>query len=72
VPAAALATSKGASRVSVLDGQNRVQYRPVQLGRDFGAELEIVDGLKAGETVVIHPGDDIPAGAVVEPVPFAK
>ena len=72
IPAAALATRSGAPQVAVLDGQKRVQYRTVQLGRDFGAEIEVVDGLKAGETVVIHPGDDIPEGTAVEAVPFAK
>ncbi len=72
IPAAALTTRDGIQRVAVLDGQTRVQYRPVQLGRDFGAEIEVVDGLKAGETVVIHPGDDIPEGTAVEAVPFAK
>jgi RND family efflux transporter MFP subunit len=68
IPAAALATRSGAPRLAVLDGQQRVQYRSVQLGRDFGAEIAVIAGLKAGETVVVHPGDDIPHGTVVEPV----
>ena len=72
IPAAALATRSGAPRVAVLDGQSRVQYRTVQLGRDFGAEIAVLDGLKLGETVVIHPGDDIPEGAAVEPIPLPK
>ena len=29
----------------------------------------MIAGLKAGETVVVHPGDDLPEGTVVEPVP---
>ena len=72
IPAPALATRSGVPRVAVLDGQTRVQYRTIQLGRDFGAEIEVVDGLKAGETVVIHPGDDIPEGTAVEPVSLTK
>jgi hypothetical protein len=72
IPSVALATRTGAPRVAVLDDHARVQYRTVQLGRDFGADIEIVNGLKAGETVVIHPGDDIPEGTVVEPVPFLR
>jgi RND family efflux transporter MFP subunit len=70
IPAAALATRKGDQRVAVLDDQHRVQYRTVQLGRDFGAEVEVVGGLNDGETVVVHPGDDLPEGTVVEPVPL--
>jgi RND family efflux transporter MFP subunit len=69
IPAAALATRSGAPRVAVLDGQHRVQYRTVQLGRDFGAEIVVIAGLKAGETIVVHPGDDLPEGTAVEPVP---
>ena len=72
IPAAALATRSGGPRVAVLDGQMHVHYRTVQLGRDFGAEIAVLGGLKPGETVVIHPGDDIPEGTAVEPVPFAK
>jgi len=68
VPAAALATRSGGPRVGVLDDQHRVHYRTVELGRDFGAEIQVVAGLNAGETVVVHPGDDLPEGTVVEPV----
>ena len=32
----------------------------------------VLSGLKAGETVVVHPGDDLPEGMVVEPVQAAK
>jgi RND family efflux transporter MFP subunit len=69
IPAAALATRTGAPRVAVLDGQNRVQYRTVQLGRDFGAEIAVIAGLNPGETIVVHPGDDLPEGTTIEPVP---
>src|SRR5207253_848595 len=36
--------------------------------RDYGAEIEVVSGLAAGARIVVHPGDDLPAGTVVEPV----
>jgi len=68
IPAAALTTRTGGPRVAILDGQQRVQYREVKLGRDFGAEVEVVAGLKPGETVVVHPGDDLPAGKTVMPL----
>jgi RND family efflux transporter MFP subunit len=69
IPAAALATRAGPAQVAVLDDQHRVQYRTVQLGRDFGAEIQVRAGLKEGEQVVVHPGDDLPEGTVVDPVP---
>jgi RND family efflux transporter MFP subunit len=68
IPSVALATRDAGPRLAVLDGQNRVRYREVHLGRDYGAEIQIVAGLKEGEQVVIHPGDDLPEGTEVEPV----
>ena len=32
----------------------------------------LLTGFNAGDTVVIHPGDGIPEGTVVEPVPLPK
>jgi RND family efflux transporter MFP subunit len=68
VPSAAVVTRAGPPRVPVLDGQHRVQYRTVQLGRDYGPEIEVLGGLRAGDPIVVHPGDDLPAGTVVDPV----
>jgi RND family efflux transporter MFP subunit len=72
IPAAALAMRTGAPRVGVLDEQYRVHYRTVQLGRDFGAEIEVIAGLKSGERVVVHPGDDLPEGTAVNAVALPK
>jgi len=70
IPAAALATRTKGPRVAVLDDQQRVQYREVELGRDYGAEVQVLTGLKEGEKVVVHPGDDLPEGTVVDAVPL--
>jgi RND family efflux transporter MFP subunit len=72
IPAAALATRTGGPRVGVLDDQHRVHYRTVELGRDYGQEIAVIAGLKAGETIVVHPGDDLAEGTVVDPVPMPK
>jgi RND family efflux transporter MFP subunit len=71
MPAAAVVVRNGPRKVAVLDAQHAVHYRDVQLGRDFGDEIEVLTGLSAGDTVVVHPGDDIPEGTVVEPVPLS-
>src|SRR5262245_6757269 len=68
IPTAALTIRTGGPRVAVLVGQQRVEYRSVELGRDYGADIEIISGLKEGESVVVHPGDDLPEGTQVEPV----
>ncbi len=72
VPSAAIVVHDGPRKVAVLDAGHAIHYRDVQLGRDFGDEIEVLTGLSAGDMVVVHPGDDIPEGTVVEPVPPAK
>jgi hypothetical protein len=66
VPAAALVTRSDGPRLAVLDAQDSIHYRAVQLGRDFGKEIEVVAGLSAGDTVIVRAGDDLPEGASVE------
>jgi hypothetical protein len=68
VPAAALTTRSDGPRLAVLDAQNRVHYRTVQLGLDFGSETEVLTGIDPCETVVINPGDGLAEGTVVQPV----
>jgi RND family efflux transporter MFP subunit len=69
IPSAAVVIRSQAPTVGVLDGNNAVHYRPVQLGRDWGATVEVSAGLSPGETIIVHPGDDLPDGSVIEPVP---
>jgi RND family efflux transporter MFP subunit len=72
IPSAAVVTRSSGPKVGVLDEQQKVHYQPVQLGRDYGAEIEVVEGLKDGDIVVVHPGDDLSEGFAVEPVPPPK
>jgi RND family efflux transporter MFP subunit len=67
VPSAALVWRPDGTVVPVLDKDHRVRYRTVQLGRDFGGEVEVVAGLEGGETVIVHPGDALAEGKEVEP-----
>ena len=50
--------------VFVADG-DRAELRPVELGKRNGQMTEVIDGLEAGERVVLHPSDDIEAGATL-------
>jgi hypothetical protein len=38
----------------------------VDPGRDYGIEFEIVNGLRAGEEVVVDPSDVVQEGALVQ------
>jgi len=69
----ALITNAGGIQVAVLTdapqggGLKTVHIVAVQPGKDYGAELEILGGLKGGELVVSNPGDEVREGAVVKP-----
>jgi multidrug efflux pump subunit AcrA (membrane-fusion protein) len=44
----------------------RVHFQPVEPGRDYGLELEVPDGLKVGDEVVVDPSDAVQEGALVQ------
>lgn len=64
VPAGALFRVGDRWSVYVIDG-GRVRHRQVTPGRRGGLLVQVVDGLRAGERVVLHPGQDLRDGARV-------
>ena len=52
-------------RVAVLGSGNKVELRPVTLGRDYGTEVEVVAGLNGNEAVLANPPDSIVDGEEV-------
>jgi HlyD family secretion protein len=50
----------------LLDG--RAQLRPVKTGRAGAAEIQVLDGLKDGEQVIIYPGSRVHPGQRVKPI----
>ena len=64
VPATALVTFAGIEKLLVVRGGKIVEVR-VQTGRRANDSVEIVGGLKAGEQVVLQPGNLGPGQAVV-------
>ena len=44
----------------------------VRLGRDYNTVIAVIAGLKAGEAIVVHPGDDLAEGTVVDPIQMPK
>jgi multidrug efflux system membrane fusion protein len=64
VPAAAVQTSGGSSRVFVVTGDH-VEERVVTVGQTLGAEVEISNGLKAGERVATRNVNKLTDGAKV-------
>jgi HlyD family secretion protein len=64
VPTSALFRVGNESALFVVE-DGKVHQRIVKVGRQNGLEAEVVDGLKEGELVVIHPSDQIEDGVSV-------
>lgn len=56
-------------RVAVVGPGNKVQLRPISIGRDYGATLEILGGVAPTDQVVVNPADSLEEGQAVNPAP---
>lgn len=54
--------------IAVLQPDQRALLTPVELGRDFGTEVEVVTGLNATDLVILNPSDSLVSGAQVRVV----
>jgi RND family efflux transporter MFP subunit len=68
IPSEALVFRSNGTTVAVVDDRHIVNFRPVVVGHDYGASIEIISGLKAGEAVVVNPNDTTFEGARVNPI----
>ncbi len=66
VPANTVDVRKEGPRVAAVDGDGKVHYRDVKMGRDFGKTIEIASGLQGTETLVVNPTTDLVEGEKVE------
>ena len=74
VPANTLLFSGGAVRVATVGADGVVHLKSIQIGRDFGQEVEALTGVDASDTLIVNPPDAMADGDHVKPVatPDAK
>ncbi|WP_417695328.1 efflux RND transporter periplasmic adaptor subunit [Roseibium sp.] len=68
----AVGTDQDKKFVYVVDSENKVSYRPVELGRSAEGEQIIESGLSSGERIVVNGLQRIRSGAVIDPQPEDK
>jgi RND family efflux transporter MFP subunit len=68
IRADALVVRGDGPKVAVVGDDNVVHYQPVQVGRDYGDQLEVLGGLQKGQRVVVSPGDVVRENTKVRPV----
>jgi RND family efflux transporter MFP subunit len=70
IPQAAVNEQQGSYLVAVLDKDNRVSMRPVQVGERTGTMWVVQQGLKAGDHVVVEGQQNLKPGMTVRTKPF--
>jgi HlyD family secretion protein len=72
VPAEALIFNQQGLRVAIINEDKTIHLQPVTVYRDFGATIELSDGLRDGETIVLNPPTSLQEGGKVKITPDPK
>jgi RND family efflux transporter MFP subunit len=65
VPVNALLFRAEGLRAVTIDADHKTHLRPLQIGRDYGTTLEVIQGLEAGDWIVVNPADSLEDGQQV-------
>ena len=66
VPATALVPADRGAQVALLGNDGKAVLKPVQLGRDFGDNVEVVAGLSPSDQVIDSPPETLQSGDAVQ------
>ncbi len=72
VPANAFLFRTEGPQVATVSKDNRIHWQTIRVGRDFGTQLEVLDGLAENTGVVMNPTDDLAEGIQVQLKPGEK
>ena len=72
IPTASLLIRGEGIRVAVVDAQGRVHLRPIRIGRNYGEAVDVLDGVKGTEQLVLNPSDSLAEGDQVTIAPTGK
>ena len=65
VPVNAMLFRQEGPRLAVVGADNKVQLRPITIGRDYGSTLEVLGGVSLEDRVIIKPADSLEDGQKV-------
>jgi RND family efflux transporter MFP subunit len=72
VPVNALIFRADGVQVALIGAGERVELKPVTLGRDFGTQVEITSGIQASDHLILNPADSLTSGTAVRVVTQAE
>jgi membrane fusion protein, multidrug efflux system len=65
VPVNAMLFRAQGAQLAVVGTDNKIQLRPINIGKDYGTTLEILGGVTTGDQIVINPSDSLEQGQQV-------
>ena len=68
LPVTALIFRSAGLQVATVDDSKNAVLKRVQLGRDYGNQVEVLSGLNSGDVVIVNPPDSLVNGEEVRPV----
>ncbi len=66
LPANALLFRSDGMQVGIVNREGKVELRRVQLGRDFGKSVEVLEGVASADRVILNPPDSLTPGVTVQ------
>lgn len=66
IPANTVSMRVAGPHVAIVNEQDRIEIKPVRLGRDLGNRIVVVEGILGGEQLVVNPGDDLVHGLRIQ------
>ena len=69
VPVNAMLFRAEGPQVAVVGPDHKVELRPLNIGRDYGASLEVLGGLAVSDQIIVNPADSLEQG---QPVNIAQ
>ncbi len=65
VPVNAMLFRREGAQIAIVGSDNKVQLRPITIGRDYGTTLEILGGVSIEDRIIINPADSLEDGQTV-------
>jgi len=72
VPVNAMLFRQEGARLAIVGADNKVQLRPITIGRDYGTTLEVLGGVSLEDRVIINPADSLEDGQTVNIAPDSQ
>jgi multidrug efflux pump subunit AcrA (membrane-fusion protein) len=69
VPSDAMIIRGDGAQIAVVGADRTVHFQKIEVGRDYGDRVEVLNGLREGDTIVANPSDAVREGLKVEIVP---